>query len=350
MSGPARRPVVLSTVAERAGVSVSLVSRILTGDSTLRVRDDTRQRVLDAAAEFNYVPNGAARALRLSRAGAVGLVVDDVSNPIHAEIIKGAQEAVSARGQVLLLADASELAGSRRSFDRLVGEGRVDGLLWQGSGFGFDAELTARASQVLPTLLVNSRPLGGVPAIRLQDEAAAEVATDHLAALGHRRIGYIGGRPGSDLSVRRMAGYQRAARRHELDTPGHWRVEEEWDAGGGYRAMARLLARPPRPTAVLVANVVVATGALAAVTEAGLRVPGDLSLITMHDAWFAQHGSPPLTTVRLPLRPMGRRAVDLVLSGELGQAAGGTVITDPPPDLVVRRSTAPPAPSAPPAP
>jgi DNA-binding LacI/PurR family transcriptional regulator/ABC-type glycerol-3-phosphate transport system substrate-binding protein len=337
-----RRPVILSTVAERAGVSVSLVSRILTGDPTLRVRADTRERVLKTAAEFNYVPHGAARALRLSRASAVGLVVNDVSNPIHAEIIKGAQQAVSARGQVLLLADASELAESAGSFDRLVGEGRVDGLLWQGSGFGFDAELTARASQILPTLLVNSSSLAGVPAIRLQDEAAAGLAVDHLADLGHRRIGYVGGRPGSDLSARRLAGYQNAMRRHGLRTPAEWQVEEEWDAGAGYRAMTRLLQRSPRPTAVLVANVVVATGALAAVGEAGLAVPGDLSVATLHDAWFAEHGSPPLTTVRLPLRSMGQRAVDLVLSGELDEAAQGMVITDPAPDLVIRRSTAPP--------
>jgi len=338
---PASRPPGLSTVAGHAGVSVSLVSRVLTGDKTLRVSPATRERVLAAARELKYVPHGAARALRLAKAGALGLVVHDVSNPIHAEVIRGAQAAAAASGQVLLLAEAPDLAANPAAFDRLLGDGRIDGLLWQGSGHDFDDELAARAAERMPTLLVNSRPRGGVPAIRLADEDAAGVAVDHLVGLGHRRIGYIGGRPGADLSERRLAGWTRALGRHGIAVRREWIAEREWDAAAGHAAMNQLLAEPDRPTAVFVANVVVCVGVLAALYEAGVRVPQDLSVVAVHDAWFVAHGAPPLTTVRLPLAAMGKRAVELVLDNDR-ESADEHVLTQPAPQLVVRRSTATP--------
>lgn len=335
---PARQTPKLSAVAERAGVSVSLVSRILTGDTSLRVREDTRERVLRAAKELRYVPHGAARALRLARAGALGLVVHDVSNPVHAEIIRGAQAAAAAAGQVLLLAEAGELAANPDAFDRLLGDGRIDALLWQGSGQAFDDELSARAAGRLPTLLVNSRPRAGVPAVRLADEAAAATAVDHLVAQGHRHIGYVGGHPASDLSERRKGGWARALTGHGLPVREDWAVEREWDAEAGRAAMAALLAGSDRPSAVFVANVVVCVGALTAAREAGMRVPEDLSVITVHDTWFVALGDPPLTTVRLPLHAMGRRAVELVLDTGAGPR-GEHVLSDPPPELLVRGST-----------
>jgi DNA-binding LacI/PurR family transcriptional regulator len=336
-----RRPRGLSAVAQHAGVSVSLASRVLNGDSTLRVRDETRERVVAAARELHYVPHGAARALRLSRAGAIGLVVHDVSNPIHAGIIRGAQEAAAAAGQVLLLAEAPELAANNAVLDQLLGDGRIDGLLWQGSGFDFDDALSTRAAERLPTLLVNSRPRAGLPALRLADEDAAGVAVDHLVALGHRDIGYLGGRAGSDLSDRRQSGWRTALQRHGLPVRRKWIVEQDWNSEAGHAAMSKLLSGTQRPTAVFVANVVVSVGALAAAREAGVRVPEDLSVIGLHDAWFVAHGFPPLTTVRLPLQAMGRRAVELVLSGAKTEP-GGHLLSDPPPELVVRRSTASP--------
>lgn len=366
-----RRPS-LSDVAKRAEVSVSLVSRILSGDTTVRARPETQQRVHEVAAQLGYQPHGAARALRLSRAGALGLVVHEVSNPIHAEIIRGAQAAATAAGQVLLLSDAPELAANADAFAQLVGTGRIDGLMWQGSGEDYDDELVARAARQLPTVLVNSRPRAGVPALRLDDEAAARLAVEHLIGLGHRHIGYVGGRPGADLTERRYAGYLAALRDHDLPVRPEWTVEREWDAPAGHAAMAALLATDPRPTAVFVANVVVAVGALAAAREAGVAVPEQLSVIAVHDAWFVAHGAPPLTTVRLPLDRLGAEAVRLLLSGEgspvpagtaaVGGSAGGggsaamgdpvgggdpaggpagrgIVLADPPPQLLVRGST-----------
>jgi len=334
----ARRPS-LSDVAKRAQVSVSLVSRILSGDTTVRARPETQRRVQAAADALGYQPHGAARALRLARAGALGLVVHEVSNPIHAEIIRGAQAAATARGQVLLLSDAPGLAANADAFAQLVGTGRIDGLMWQGSGEDYDDDLVARAARQLPTVLVNSRSRAGVPALRLDDERAARIAVEHLIGLGHRDIGFLGGRPGADLTDRRYAGYRAALSAHALPIRPEWTVEREWDAPAGHAAMAELLAATPRPTAVFVANVVIAVGALAAAREAGVAVPDELSLIAVHDAWFVEHGSPPLTTVRLPLHRLGEEAVRLLLSGDTSGAAGGVVLAEPVPELLVRGST-----------
>lgn len=329
----------LQAVAERAGVSVSLVSRILSGDDAVRARPETRERVRAAARELGYRPHGAARALRLAKAGALGLVVHDMSNPIHAEIIRGAQAAATARGQVLLLSDAAQLAGNPDAFAQLVGPGRIDGLLWQGSGEPYDDELTARAAEHLPTLLVNSRSRAGVPALRLDDERAARLAVRHLVDLGHRDIAYLGGRPGADLTERRHAGYVTELAAHGIPVRPEWTVEREWDAPAGYAGMSELLAMRPLPSAVFVANVVVAVGALAAAREAGVRVPAELSVVAVHDAWFVAHGAPPLTTVRLPLGRLGETAVAMLLDGDESRADGGLVIDTPAPELLVRGST-----------
>lgn len=342
MSKNERRSPGIADVAERANVSTALVSRILSGDKSLRTRESTRERVLSVAQELRYVPYGAARSLRLSQAGAIGLIVHDISNPIHAEIIQGAQAAVAQNEQVLLLAEARELASNASAFDRLLGEGRVDGLLWHGGGEVFDNELVVRAAEQLPTLLVNSQSRNGIPAVRLADTEATVIAMNHLLELGHERIAYIGGRPGTDLSERRRAGWSDTLEKNGLRAHEEWMIEQEWDSAAGYDAMNRLLLVSDRPTAALVANVIICVGALAAAQEQNVRVPDDLSMITVHDAWFAAHSSPPLTTMRLPLWKMGKQAAELLLnsSDRKNLRAGAEyVIGDPSPELLSRGST-----------
>ena len=336
-----RRAVGLADVAERAGVSPSLVSRVLSGADKLRVRDDTRQRVLAAADELRYVPHHLARNLRASRAGALGYVVHDVSNPIYAEIIRGAQKAMNTAGSVLLLVDAETVA-DEKALQQLAGGGRVDGLLWQMAGGAELDSLVRVAARYVPVVLVNSRGESDISAVHLDDAAAARLAVGHLLELGHERIGYIGGLPGSDVSDRRRSAYRAILTEAGLRPRPGWAVAGGWDPESGHRATAELLRVRPAVTAVLVANAVVATGAVNAVTEAGLRVPEDLSIVAVHDLWFAERLTPPLTVVRLPLAEMGKRAVELLLTDQPGDAAVSEEIVEPAPELVVRGSTAPP--------
>lgn len=339
----ARRPRApgLAEVAARARVSASLVSRVVRGDDTIRVRDETRRRVLAAAEEIGYVPHLLARNLRTSRAGAVGLVMHDVSNPIYGEIVRGAQKAVNRAGSVLLLVDA-ETVTDQAALLQIAGGGRVDGLLWQMAGHAeLDSQVRIAARHV-PVVLVNSRPDGGVSGVYLDDDRAVRMAMEHLFELGHERIGFVAGARGSDISERRRSAYRGSLAEAGLTRRAAWEVEGGWDSESGHRATARLLRSRSAVTAVVVTNVLVATGAVTAAYEAGFRVPDDLSVVAVHDLWFAERLTPPLTVVRLPLRQMGERAVDLLLEEGQTDVPRDVAITAPTPELIQRSSTAPP--------
>ncbi|GAB3410907.1 LacI family DNA-binding transcriptional regulator [Flindersiella endophytica] len=344
----------LADVAARVGVSASLVSRVLRGDDRIHVRAETRERILAAAKEIGYVPHVQARNLQASRAGAIGLVVHDVGNPIYAPIIRGVQEVVSTHESVLMLVDATAVT-DEAALLQLAASGRVDGLLWQAAG---QPELSTQvrvAARHVPVVLVNSRSLADLcsssprglrphgptpllPGVRLDEEAAMAVAIHHLHELGHTRIGFVSGVVGSDVSERRRAAYRTTLRTLGGGPRRAWEATGGWDPGSGQQAMASLLRAAPELTAVVVTNALVATGAVNAIAAAGRRCPQDLSVVAIHDLWFAERLTPPLTVVRLPLREMGRRAAGLLLSGG-DESPADTLITEPAPELVLRGST-----------
>lgn len=330
-----RRPAVrLRDVADAAGVDPSIVSRILSGDGALTVRPETRRRVLEAASRLSYRPNTAARALKTSKTMALGMIVPELTNVAYATVALGADERASRAGYALLVA-----TGSVR--DRLDAiEGRIDGLL-----VGIATSETIRIGDLggaLPTVLVNRHELLGIPSVTVDDEAGVVLSTEHLLSLGHRHIGHVAGPQNSDTGRRRLAGYVAAMRAAELEPRSGWMVEASYDEAGGELAATQLLRSSPRPTALVVANVRAAIGALAAARRLGLSVPHDLSLVGFHDAPVAMYLEPELTTVRMPLREMGSAAVDSLL-GLLDGRAVENVRVATPPELVVRGSTAPPS-------
>ncbi len=340
MAGPerddeagSRRPPRLRDVAEAAGVDPSIASRILCGDGALTVRPDTRRRVLEAAARLSYRPNTAARALKTRRTMAIGMIVPELTNVAYATIAMGADERASRAGYALLVA-----TGSVR--DRLDAiDGRIDGLL-----VGIATSETIRMGDLggpLPTVLVNRHELLGLPSVTVDDEAGAALATEHLLSLGHRRIAHVAGPQNSDTGRRRRAGYVRALRAAGVEPPADWMVEASYDEAGGDLAASRLLRAEPRPTALFVANIRAAIGALSVARRLGLSVPDDVSMVGFHDAPVATYLEPRLTTVRMPLREMGSAAVDSLLALLDGQTVEDVRVATPP-ELLVRGSTAPP--------
>jgi LacI family transcriptional regulator len=344
-----RRPPVLADVAARVGVSASLVSRVLRGDDRIHVRDETRQRILAAAKEIGYVPHVQARNLphvqarnlQASRAGAIGLVVHDVGNPIYAPIIRGVQKTVSTYESVLMLIDAESVT-DEAALLQLAASGRVDGLLWQAAGHPELAAQVRVAARHVPVVLVNSRPLAGLAAVRLDEESAVTLAIQHLHERGHTRIGFVSGVVGSDVSERRRAAYRTTLNDFGISPRKQWEATGGWDPGSGEQAMSELLHTVPELTAVVVTNALVATGVVSAIGAAGKRCPEDISVVAIHDLWFAERLAPPLTVVRLPLQEMGSKAAELLLAGgdsDSDDSPADTLITEPAPELVVRGST-----------
>ncbi|HEY2205142.1 MAG TPA: LacI family DNA-binding transcriptional regulator [Pseudonocardia sp.] len=330
--------VTLNDVAVAAGVDRSVVSRVINDDPRLHVRPQTRQRVRDTIQRLGYRPNAAARSLRTARTYMFGLLVPDFTNPVFAEIIKGAEVTAGQLGYGLMTASSDGVRRGLEQYLDLLGQGRVDGLLFAGEDAGH--ELAQLRSSLVPWVLVNRRVPGSLRHVLLDDERAGRLAVEHLVELGHRRIGHLAGPTGADTARRRRDGYLTAMADAALPVADGWIQHADYTPADGARSLRTLLDHPEPPTAVFVANIAPAVGALHAAYARGVPVPGSLSVVAVHDMPLASHLVPALTTVRMPLEELGRRAVELLAQrGPDDDIA--EVVTDPV-ELVVRDSTGPP--------
>jgi LacI family transcriptional regulator len=299
----------IADVARLASVDRAVVSKVLSADPSLRVRQETRQRVLDAAAELRYRPNFHARGLARARAGAMGLLVPS-GNPLIVPIIAGAEEVAGERG--LLLWTASHEGELTERYLRLLRSGAVDAALVAGLRADVHAEELFEDPRV-PTLLVNRRSIGAERWVILDDEQAAYLATQHLIEHGHRRIGMAGGPPGVDTAERRRRGFERALRDAGLPARQDWLVAAEYTPEGGSAAEAAFIDGLERPTSIVAADANEGLGVWHELHAHGLSVPRDVSLIAIHKLPAEDYRLPPMTCVEMPLRELGRRAAELVL-------------------------------------
>ncbi|WP_105565732.1 LacI family DNA-binding transcriptional regulator [Microbacterium halophytorum] len=343
----------LSDVAARAGVSVSAVSRVLSNAPDARVGDETRERILRAAEELSYRPNHAARALKLSRTNVVALIVPDLTNALFTELMRGVDDEAARHGYTVMLARAERIEEDPEALRRMIGEGRVDGVLLHPGDAPDEDALRPVLEGGLPVLVINAPGPEGTASVALDDAEGAAVATRHLLGLGHRRIGFLGGSEASPTAPRREAGYAAALAEAgvALDESIVTRIGYVPRAGG--EALAAVMDAAEPPTAVVVANVNAAIGALLEARRRGIAVPEELSIVTIHDAWTAESTWPPLTAVRMPQYEMGQAAMRRLVA-RLGDGRSGgpraepagpeqTLIDEPAPLLIIRESTAPPA-------
>lgn len=332
----------LKEVARRAGVSPGVASRAINGDRTLRVRDETRRRVLETATELGYTPNSAARALRTSRSGALGIAVHDAGNPIYRDLISGAQAAVSAAGMSLLLVDMASIASDDAAFRRVVQSGAVEGLLFQRAEEPETALLDRLVAHAIPIVLLNDAVAGGRwGSVAVDDMAASRLATEHLLDLGHERIGILQVDGPANRRDRRFLGWSAAMEARALVPDPRLVVTGGHTIEAGAVGMAEMLRLNEPPTAVFVANAMAAVGALSEAKRLGVQVPHQLSLIALHDLFFAAALSPPLTVVRLPLSRLGSRAVEVLLDQVDDAGPVHEIVMEPTPALVERGTTAP---------
>lgn len=316
----------MADVARSAGVSVATVSHVLNG--TRPVLPHTRQAVLDAVDELGYTPNTLARSLVTSRTRSIGLAVSAISNPYFTEILQGVEAAALEEGYSLLIADPHDDPGHERKVVQLLHERRVDGMIVAPSADPRDLVAYLGRHDV-PTVFLDrvidantgtgagtGTGTGTGPRF---DQVCAENTepmtrlVTHLAGLGHRRIGLVAGLPGLSTTGERIAGY-----RHGLAAAGLARDERlevcgNSESAGAERATASLLALGPAPTALVTANNAMTIGALRALRERGLSVPGDIALCCFDDFAWADLFSPRLTAIAQPSREIGARAVRVLL-------------------------------------
>jgi DNA-binding LacI/PurR family transcriptional regulator len=315
-----RRPATIRDVARHAGVSVATVSRVLNDIPV--VRTEMRDRVREAISALGYRPSSTARSLSLGRSQAIGVVAPFFTTPSVVERLRGVAQRTGAHGYGLMLFDVEtpeQRAGAFRDFARLD---RVDGLLVISLPL-LDDEVEALTRDGLPVVMVDiGHP--DVPHVVIDDEHGGELATEHLLARGHRRIGFVGDRRenpfGFTSSEQRCRGFRRALRRAgveavpELEVRGRHGREEA-------RELARsLLDRDDRPTAIFAASDTQAVGVLEAAHALALRVPEDVAVIGFDDIEIAAPLG--LSTVRQPLRQSGARGAEMLLAAIAGAEPG----------------------------
>ncbi|MFI1035404.1 LacI family DNA-binding transcriptional regulator [Streptomyces sp. NPDC020951] len=330
------RPPTIRDVAERAGVSKSLVSLVLRGSD--QVRAEKREAVLHAVRELGYRPNAAARSLSEQRTRTIGVLLHDLRNPWYVDLLDGLNSLLHAGGLHMLLADAR--------LNRHVGQDPAgpfldlgaDGLVVVGT-LPDPAALEAVAAR-MPVVVAGARePVpAGVDLVANDDEHGARLVTEHLVGLGHRRIAHLAGY-GAVADLRRR-GFEATMR---ASGPAEGALVEAGDMTeeGGYRATVRLLARADRPTAVFAVNDMTAVGVLSAAEELGLRVPRDLSVVGYDNTSISRLRHLWLTTVDGAGREVGRRAARCLLD-RLERPGGAGRVHLAAPTLEVRGTTGPP--------
>ena len=334
-AAPRGRPTIVD-VAARAGVSKSLVSLALRGSPA--VAPSSRAAILAAAAELGYRPNAAAQALAERSSRTVGVLVLDLHNPVFAEILDGVLAGVRARGYRTMVVTGADAAQERPELDKLL-EFRAEGLVLVSHRLAPSA-LRAIAAET-PVVVATRRDVTGpgIDTVCTDDRAGAELAVAHLIALGHRRIVHLGG--GDDpVAADREAGYRSAMTaaglgREVVVVPGGL------DDAAGYAAAVTALSARRRPTALFVVNDFAALGALAAVADAGLDVPGDVSVVGYDGTRLSGLRSIGLTSVAQPLAAIGRLAAERLferIDGRRGRAKHAVL----PASLAERATTGPP--------
>lgn len=327
----------LKDVAKEAGVSIATVSRFLNG--TANLTGPTRASVKRAIDALDFRPNRVARRLRISggRALLIGLVVPDLRNPFFADVARGVETTAQRWGSAVIVGHSDESPELERMYLDLLGSESVDGIILPTVQPGL-LTLADLAPAGIPVVCIDRRPGGvRVDTVVSDNEAGARAATEHLLGLGHVRIGFVGGRPAISTSRERLAGFRQAlatagvAVDEALVTEGDSR-----QSGGHDRAGALLDLREP-PTALVVGNNLMTLGALEAVRERGLDVPGDVAVVGYDDMPWAAAFNPPLTCVSQPGFEMGQRAAELLMRRiEHPDAEPELVVLQP--RLVVRAS------------
>ncbi|MEU6976553.1 MULTISPECIES: LacI family DNA-binding transcriptional regulator [unclassified Streptomyces] len=342
--------VTLADVATRAGVSPATVSRVLNGNYPVAAA--TRERVLRAVGELDYVPNGPASSLAAATSDLVGILVNDIADPFFGIMAGAAQSAIGEGGpgrtgggeKLAVVCNTGGSPERELTYLTLLQRQRAAAVILTGGSLEDPEHLAATAAKLARladagtrVVLCGRPPVPGdatAATLAFDNRAGARRLTEHLLALGHRRIGYVAGPADRTTTRHRLEGHRAALA--AAGVPEGPAVHGRYDRPSGYEATGELLRLDPGLTAVVAANDTVALGVCAALRDRGLSIPGDVSVAGFDDLPFSIDAVPALTTVRLPLHEAGLRAGRLALGAEEPPPGGLATI---PAELVVRGST-----------
>jgi LacI family transcriptional regulator len=305
-------------VAKRAGVSRTTVSFVLNNVKEANISEETRQRVLAAAEELQYVPDATAQALASGRTRTLGMVFRTHSHGVadlaHMQILQGLMSVASQSG-VRLLVDIVNENDTADIYVSLSRNKRIDGLILSDPRID-DRALYDLLDDDFPIVLLGRLPGVKVSSVEFDNRGGGRTAVDHLVSQGHRRIGFIGYAPVYFTGVNeRLSGYRDALAAAGITFDERLVCFGDFnDTGAGFAAATSLLELPARPTAIFVSSDVLAFPTLTAIHQHGLRIPEDIAVVGFDDNPLSRYAYPPLTSVYLPFEEMGRRAGEMLLN------------------------------------
>jgi DNA-binding LacI/PurR family transcriptional regulator len=329
----------IKDIAKEAGVSTATVSHVI--NNTKFVSDETREKVQKAIKKFDYHPNTHAQSLALGKSKMIGLLVSDIANPFFPEIIKSVESAVFSNGYSLILLNTDYDTKRAIEYVHRLLQMRVAGIILMNSEFdeSFVKEAKLRRTSIVfhDQHIVDEK----MSTIILDYDVGISEAVQHLVSLGHTDIAHIAGSHEIYSGVIRENAFKAAIKKYVRGAGKPRIYEGDFRFEGGRHAARRILAEKKRPTGVVVANDMMALGAMQEFKAAGLSIPGDISIIGFDDISFASLSEPPLTTVCSPRVEIGRRAVEaLLLTVDRPHQLGVEIKI--PTYLITRGSTAPP--------
>jgi LacI family transcriptional regulator len=348
----------LQEVARRCGVSVATASRVLNPDNSHPVSEELRQRVLAAAAEYDYAVNALARGLKIRRTQTVAVIVHDIRDPYFSECARGIADAADPAGYLAVVCNSDRDPDRELRYVQLAYEQRVSGVLFAGSGFE-DRRYRREIKRKVDALrgygahaVALSPRRDRLPAELPDNLGGARSATEHLLGLGHGRIAYIDGPAGLTSSQERLDGYRNALSAAGIEFDDGLVEGGNYSVAGGEHAVAALLDRADF-TAVFASNDAMGIGCMRELRRRGLVIPRDVSVVGFDDIPLVSWLDPPMTTVFVPMARIGaaamQRLIGLLADGAGSSCANGERVRRPPrlvnvhdTELVVRGSTAAP--------
>ncbi len=298
--------VTIKDVARKAGVSTATVSRVF--NNVGPVDEKTRRRVQEVAKRLRYTPNAVGRSLSTKRTDAIGLLLPDIHGEFFSEVIRGADQAAQ-QGRYHLLVSSSHNHRDEIEAALKVMSGRVDGLIIMSPQI--DAQtLKTNLPKSLPVVLLNCFVDGvSFDSLNIDNFGGARAMVQHLIQHGHQRIAIIKGAEKNLDAKERLRGYHEALRASRIEPCAAWEIAGNFSEDSGYEATQKILALQPRPSAIFALNDSMAIGALSAMRETGVDIPGEIALVGFDDIPVARFLSPALSSVRVSIHELGAIAI-----------------------------------------
>ena len=328
-------------VAKRAGVAPITVSRVINRSGN--VSPATLSRVEKAIEELGYVPNYLARSLRLKRSHTLALVVTDITNPFWTTVVRGVEDAAQDAGFSVILCNTDESESKQEQYLDVLIQKQVDGILLVPATS--NGRIVAWIQKQRTPIVILDRAIEDVPVdvVRCDSQGGAYQLLQHLFSLGHRQIAVLTGSRRVSTASERVAGYIQAMEDAGIQVHKSWVQYGAFSQASGYEMAQRILEVDPRPTALLAGNNFIAIGALRAFKDAGLDVPGDMSVVSFDDLTPDLVIDPFLTVADQPAYEMGQQATGLLLARLSGEAPEGPQEILLPIQITARSSSGPPS-------